>query len=765
MVYQQAMAMHLHGYVQNSSDGVHIFFNADEDTAVGFLKKIKENVPSRAVIRSAILHVAESRAFNDFTIITEGTGTHRKQVLTPPDVAMCAECRRELHDTANNRYRYPFITCTQCGPRYSIIERLPYERHTTAMLSFAMCENCNKEYNSVADLRFFSQTNSCAVCGIRLSMYDNNSSVLSTDTEKVLSAIKELLQQGKILAVKGTGGYLLLCDANNAAAIQQLRIRKHRPAKPFAILCPGIENVLACFEVSNPEKALLQSQEAPIALLYPRPSAQAGLAINDIAPRLNRVGVMLPCNPLLELVATDFGKPLVATSANVSGSPIIYKDEDALAHLSGIADYIVACNRDIVIPQDDSVVQVTKYTGQKIILRRSRGYAPSYLSYKPGCNATMLASGAFMKNSFTLAAEGNVFISQFLGSCESYESREMYIHTLQHWLKLYEITPDVVIADMHPGYFSNKYAATLARHYNVPIQLVQHHEAHFAAVLAENDLINTQWPVLGIIWDGTGLGTDGNIWGGEFFVYRNKEMLRYSHFDYFPAIAGDQLALQPRIAALCAAYNVTGLAPVLKKKFTSAEWNNYHALINNSNLATSSAGRIFDAVASLLGVCDRQSYEGEAAMYLQVMAEAYVHKHGFVMDAAYFPEQEGFAAISVTRLMQGIAGDLAARKPVDYIAAKFHYSLARLAGAIAHNAGVKDICFSGGVFQNALLTDWLQHELGDKYTLHFHEALSPNDENISFGQMVYHDNGLRTATTDERAEHKPVTETNKILAL
>ena len=278
-----------------------------------------------------------------------------------PDTAICAACRNELHDVNNRRYRYPFITCTQCGPRYSIINSLPYERHGTSMQKFSMCKSCNDEYNNVTDRRFFSQTNSCADCGIELRTWENASSVLSNDSETVLLNIRGFLQHGKILAVKGIGGYLLLCDANNASSIQLLRNRKHRPSKPFALLYPDIETVRNNFELNKQEESLLESEEAPIVLLYPKQEAFKNLAIKNIVPGLNRLGVMLPYSPLLELIANDYGKPLIATSANISGSPIIYKDEDALACLFEIADYIVSYNRDIIIPQDDSVVQVSRY--------------------------------------------------------------------------------------------------------------------------------------------------------------------------------------------------------------------------------------------------------------------------------------------------------------------------------------------------------------------------------------------------------------------
>ena len=528
-----------------------------------------------------------------------------------------------------------------------------------------------------------------------------------------------------------------------------LRSRKHRPSKPFAVLYPDIETIQNNFDLSKKEKDLLESREAPIVLLYPKPLAYSNLVVDNIAPGLKRLGIMLPYSPLLELIATDYGMPLIATSGNISGSPIIYKEEDAHEHLFAIADYFIDYDRHIIIPQDDSVVQVSKYSNQQIILRRSRGYAPSFIEYKPQKNETVLSTGAFLKSSFTLSANGNVFISQFLGSGESYESQQMYKDSLGHWLEMYKIKPDVIITDKHPDYFSHQYAVELAERFNAEIKFVQHHEAHFAAVLAENNLLHSKEPVLGIIWDGTGLGGDGSIWGGEFFKYENNEMLRCYHFDYFPAIAGDKLALEPRIAALCTT-NGAWLQPTeLKEKFTEAEWSTYQALIQTSNLFSSSAGRIFDAVASLLNICDKQTYEGEAAMYLQAMAEEYVDENGFVMGDSYFKEGSHYYRIPTASLMQGIIMDIKKGKARNYIAAKFHYSLVCLVDIVAQHLQVERICFSGGVFQNALLVDWIQKEYSNKYELHFHQHLSPNDENVSFGQLVYFDNNIKSISKSE----------------
>jgi len=742
-VHQLATEMQLQGIVKNGNDGLHIIFNASKPEAELLLSRVLQRPPANAEIRSWELREVPVQVFANFSIVVTEDAS-KKDVLISPDVALCGQCKVELQDRHNRRYRYPFITCAQCGPRYSIMKRLPYERHHSTMQPFVMCDPCSLEYHDVQDRRFFSQTNSCGDCGIELRLYSDEHSLVLRQASPILAELKACFEKGKIIAVKGIGGYLLLCRADSPETIQRLRKRKNRPNKPFAVLFPGIGMVIDHFSVNANERVLLESRPCPIVLLRPKEMQPAQLAVSQVAPGLNRLGVMLPCSPLLELISNDYGKPLIATSANISGSPIIYRDEEALACLFDFADAVVTYNRDIVVPQDDSVVQSSPQSHQSIFMRRSRGYAPSFLSYTPVSDQCMLATGAFLKSSFTLSVNGNAFVSQFLGSGESYESQEMYKATVQHFLNLYDARPRVFLADKHPDYFSHCYAKELATSFQADIQFIQHHEAHFAAVLAENDLLHGAQPVLGVVWDGTGWGDDGHIWGGEFFTYENNAMLRCYHFDYFPWIAGEKTALEPRIAALCVTSDSWPHAAPLKAKFSPAEWNNYQALIHSTALFTSSVGRIFDAVASLLDVCDKQTYEGEAAMYLQALAEEYVEENGFAMAGSYFQPEAHYYRIPTASLLQGILMDLQHSVPRKYIAAKFHYSLVCLVGTVAKNTGTERICFTGGVFQNALLVDWIHYRYDREYTLYFHQHLPPNDENISLGQLVYFEHKITT---------------------
>ena len=744
LIYHLAKDLALNGYVKNDNNGVNVFFNAPKRLANSFFQKIIEDAPERSSITFSNLSQIYDQTFAGFSIETELTDYDEKRVSMPPDMAICAHCLAELQDPLNRRYRYPFITCTQCGPRYSIINHLPYERQFTSMKSFLMCKNCKDEYSDMEDRRFFSQSNSCPDCGITLRLFQDNCTPLSNVTATVLKQVKLFLERGKIIAVKGIGGYVLICDASNPAAIQLLRKRKHRPSKPFAILYHNINRVKESFDLNEKEQALLESSEAPIVLLRPGRQVEGELALNDIAPGLNRVGVMVPYQPLFDLIVNDFEKPLIVTSANLSGSPIIYRDDDALQYLFDLADYVVSHNREIEVPQDDSVVQISTYSQEQIILRRSRGYAPSFLSYKSATSHCILSTGAFLKSSFTMLHSGNVFVSQYLGSGDSYESQLMYQHTMVHCLKMYAARPEIIVADMHPGYFSHQFARMLTESFGVKLKQVQHHEAHFAAILAEHNLLKEEQAVMGIIWDGTGLGRDGDIWGGEFFCYENHQMKRCYHLDYFPSIAGDKTASEPRIAALCATNHLMGVVEThLQKKFTAEEWNNYQSLVNHPILHTSSAGRLFDAVSCLLGCCDQQTYEGEAALYLQLLAEEYVAENGFVMDGSYIHEEPYNLPVSTTSaLMLGVLQDIGKGREKNYIAAKFYYSMIHLIDLIAKKLHLRRLCFSGGVFQNALLVDWIKFKYTGQYDLYFHVHLSPNDENISFGQMVHQDHHI-----------------------
>lgn len=738
-VYQLARKIGLNGWVNNTVDGVHVSFNADQATALAFKRQLEEQAPRLSKITSSELTQIPQTFFDNFQIIHSNDEGAPKLLLTP-DFAICSDCRSELHNPLNRRFAYPFITCTNCGPRFSIIRQLPYDRPRTTMDAFPMCDDCMEEYQNPEDRRYYSQTNSCETCGIQLSLFDAAGKQLDLPSDAIIDQVVRLWEAGNIVAIKGIGGYLLTCDAQHSEAIKELRHRKFRPSKPFALMVPR-GDISAHFQLTEEMWKELQNEVSPIILLEQKESADI---LEEIAPGLDQIGVMVPYTPLYELLIQRFGKAIVATSGNISQSPIVFEDSKALTELSKVADYLLVNNREIVIPQDDSVIRYSPFYRQRIILRRSRGLAPTYINpHIKWSDQKTLGMGAMLKSSFSLIHQGNVYISQYLGNLEHFDTLQHYQKTLQHFLTLFHFQPSKILCDQHPGYASTQYGQALAEEQKVPVQMIQHHLAHFGAILGEHNLLEASTPILGVIWDGTGLGDDGQIWGGEFFLYRNRTFERSSHFEYFDFILGDKMPKEPRISALSACWGIHGAEVHLESKFTSTEWKIYQKLLQrDSRLKTSSVGRLFDAVAALLNLADTQTYEGEAAMRLEAIATSYFRQSGLDMNEWYSSVDQFENVVSTKAILRGILSDLEEGKASDFIAAKFHFSLIQLLKQLANNLNVKQIAFSGGVFQNGLLIDLIQHHLGDHYTLYFHQQLSPNDENISFGQLVINQIGI-----------------------
>ena len=737
-IFLLANQFKLNGWVINSVDGVHVEINALEKRAYEFYQELLSKAPALSRITRHAIYQSNQKYYENFQIIHSQSDGEPKLLVTP-DFAICNECKSELHTNQNRRKDYPFITCTNCGPRFSIIQSLPYDRKTTAMDAFQMCAVCAEEYDNPLNRRYYSQTNSCSQCSIQLTLYNSRLDEIAKNSSIVIDLIVRFWKEGKIVAIKGIGGYLLTCDARNEKAIQELRERKYRPTKPFALMYPNLKILVKLVDLRKEEREELKNPVAPIVLLSPVIQVSDTFSILPlIAPNLNQIGVMLPYTPLYDLLLQKFGKPIVATSGNISNSPIVFEDEKAFKQLFPVADFILTNNRKIVVPQDDSVIKFTLLKRQKIILRRSRGLAPTYINAALELpNQNILATGAMLKSTFTFLHQGNTFISQYLGDLEHFDTLENYEHTVQHFFKLLDATPEVILADKHPQYASTQYAERLAQNLKVPFEQVQHHMAHFGAVLAENDLIHSEQPVLGVVWDGTGLGDDGQIWGGEFFKFEKYNFSRSSHFDYFEFILGDKMPKEPRISALSACWDLVGAEDFVREKFTETEWHIYGKMLQKgSALKTSSVGRIFDAVASLLGILDKQTYEGEAAMQLEALAEQYFRKHSWSFQESYFQKEEYIENIPTKLFMSGVIQDLKKGKAKDFIAAKFHYSLMKLIKFIAKELNTKRIAFSGGVFQNSVLVDLIIHHLKDEFELYFHKELSPNDENVSFGQLV-----------------------------
>ncbi|MCU0388379.1 MAG: carbamoyltransferase HypF [Chitinophagaceae bacterium] len=741
-VYQKARVMGLTGAVSNGLDGVHIWLMAKEFQARSFYRQILDNPPPLSIISAssfaALMHDHDS----GFRIILDERESSPDLWITP-DFAMCPSCKSELEDPTDRRYRYPFITCTQCGPRYSVMNALPFERHLTTMEPFGFCATCRHEFNDPADRRFYAQTMSCPDCGVKMEWRDGNGNRIEASPEEIISSVKDAIQKGFIIAVKGIGGFLLMTDASNTSAIQRLRQRKHRPSKPFAIMYPGIESLQTDTTLSERQSVVLTSLEAPIVLIPISHKMKQSLAIAALAPGLDKLGIMLPYAPLLHLIAQSFGKPVVATSGNVSGAPICFTNGDALTSLYGIADFFLLHNRDIVTPQDDSVVSIAGGNAPDIILRRSRGYAPACEPYRTTSAKSILATGALMKSSFAMAHHQRVYVSQYLGNTDSYEAQQAYQHTLKHMQQLLRFEPEVILTDEHPLYFSHQLAMTIAEEKKLPLKKVQHHKAHFAAIMGECGPLEKNRNVLGIIWDGTGLGDDGNSWGGEFFTFAKNSIHRLNHFNYFPFLLGDKMAMEPRIAALSLLHTCRCHMNSIDQLFSKDEWSLYNRLLDDYNgIFTSSVGRLIDAASCLITGITKQSYEGEAAMSLEALANDWCRAYGWQMDESYLPGWYAEKNVPTAEIIKAVWEDVQMDADPARMAAKFHATLADIAGSVADRADAEDLCFSGGVFQNSVLVNMLIHRLQKRFKLHFHKYLSPNDENISFGQLVYFDRGI-----------------------
>ncbi|MCX2739731.1 carbamoyltransferase HypF [Pontibacter anaerobius] len=744
--YRLAKKYGLNGWVRNQADGVHMKVQGHEQQVQSFYEELTTQAPDLAKIQSSSIKQVENKVFQGFEIRKETKGTTANLMLTP-DLAMCDACRQEMNDSKNRRFGYAFTTCTSCGPRYSIMAKLPYEREHTTMAPFTMCAACEKEYHDPENRRYYSQTNSCPVCPVTLGLYDMQQQLLSDDQQESIAVTVNLLAAGKIVAVKGLGGYLLMADATNAQTIQTLRERKHRAAKPFALMYPDLEMAQQDVLLQEDEQELLLSSVSPIVLAQKKTEPASGIKADLIAPQLNKLGLMLPYTPLFELLLAQLQKPVIATSANRHGTHIIYKDTDAFEQLASIADYILLHNREILVSQDDSVVQFTPKHRQRIMLRRSRGYAPSFVGGAPD-QQSWLATGADMKSTFAFTTQGNSYVSQYLGDLSVYDNTLNFEHSLQHLKKLLDFHPSLLLTDKHPGYTSVRLGKELTQKYKVPHVQVQHHEAHFADVLAENELLNSDEPVLGVIWDGTGYGNDKLIRGGEFFLYQDLQISPLAQMEPYPHLSGDKMAKEPRLAALALCFGLKDADILIKPYFTEAEWKFYQSILDTDKykLQTTSMGREFDAVAALLGLCGRMSYEGEAAMLLESLAaqEPAIYDLQDYTLAEFNGNEIPFKTILGQMLADVRQGENKVR-----IAARFHVTLVKIVSLVAEHYSIKKLSFSGGVFQNSLLVDLLIDKLSPEFKLYFHKQLSPNDECISFGQLAWMQLKYKTVAAPE----------------
>ena len=690
-------------------------------------QEILSNAPPRAHIATSQLEKTDPSPYSTFNITSSRESP--AQPFISQDFSLCRDCQQEITNPSNRRYLYPFTTCTQCGPRYSIINRIPYDRMNTNMTNFEMCPHCRTEYGDPQSRRYHSQTNSCHTCGIKLTLFSQNQKIEYTD-----KVIHDAWRAGQIIAIKGNGGYLLTCDALQVTAISRIRVNKKRPSKPLAVMFSNVYDLEKFLETTDKEKLELQSHTAPITLL---PQKQLKMLPEMIAPGLQSIGAMLPNTALLYQLLNKYENPIIATSANITGSPIIYKDDSLVPSIKLLADMILSHDLPINTPQDDSVISITQSSQTKIILRRGRGLAPSTSFNDLELNENkILALGASLKAAFSIQYDQEIYTSQYFGNLYSYDTQQNFSDALSNMTDILRFTPELILIDSHPD------TPTLHLIHDFPKscvrKTVQHHQAHFAAILGEHRLLHADQKILGVIWDGIGMGEDGNMWGGEFFTFHKKRFNRVHHLEYYNYALGDKMAKEPRIAALALTLSFPKIQKRIKEKFSSTEYQILTQRIKNEKrVMTSSMGRLFDAVASLLDIIDIQTYEGEAAILLESAAQTHIEEIGIEFNEYYEISLSKTRSISTDQILKGIIKDIDLGLTKGRIAAKFHRSLVEMIQRVSQDLNINSIALSGGVFQNGLLIDLTHHHLIDK-TIYTHQELSPNDENISFGQIIYH---------------------------
>lgn len=725
-VFKLANSFQLKGTVSNNEEGVVIYITGDKDVVNSFYRLLIQNPPIASKIGKHHITKTASKAFEGFSIVPSNKSGKLNLQLTP-DFAICDDCKSEITDKNNRRYHYPFTTCVNCGPRWAITNSFPFERNHTNLESFEMCNTCAKEYKNPADRRFHSQTNTCSDCGIELELSSADGKPISTN--HIFKKTAELIKEGNILAIKNTSGYLLCCDANNARAIKKLRDRKNRPTKPFAILYPSVSLLKQHLKINQIQEKTLTSPESPIVII-PKTDFKGNLALDELAPNLNQLGVMLPYSGILHLLATELDIPIVATSGNIHASPIISEETMAHKELGKVADYFLDHNLKITNPQDDSVVKFSARYNEKIIFRRSRGLSPNF-DTDINTDKKIIAMGGHLKSTIAFLPNDYLYISQYLGNLDHFDVFERYIKITERFTQLFEETPEIVLVDKHPGYNSTRHGIDLAKELNVKLHQVQHHKAHFASVLGEHALFDKKSAIMGVVWDGTGFGDDSQIWGGEFFNYQNGQMARVGHFEYYDWLAGDKMAKEPRLSFFSLANDT--MQGEISEKFSEEEMAIYHHLKKKEPLKTSSVGRLFDAVASLLNLCDFNTYEGEAAILLENQIEDYELKNCKTYVSEIVEE-----VVPTTDLFNNLYIDFKRGVEKDEIIVNFLYTLATIVIKMAEQLDIKEIAMSGGVFQNTVLVDMIKEISEDNYKLYFNRNLSPNDENISFGQLMYH---------------------------
>lgn len=722
-VHGAATKRGLSGWVQNGTEGVRIEVQGAATAVREFVEVLHVAAPPTARIAHLVTAELAPRAEAGFTIVESHDDVVVRPTL-PPDLATCPECIAEVDSPGERRHRYPFTNCTRCGPRYTLIDRLPYDRRNTAMARFGLCPACRRDYDDPTDRRFHAQPIACPACGPSLRLLGADGAALASG-EQALHLGVVALAEGRVLALKGLGGFQLLVDATSPEAVSRLRARKRREEKPFGVMFPSMAFVQGACVVNVEEEALLLSPAAPIVLVRRRPDSAIAEAV---APSNPLLGAMLPYTPLHGLLLREAGRPLVCTSGNLSEEPMCTKEDEAFVALRDIADLFLVHDRPIVRPVDDSVTRIGP-TGPQV-LRRARGYAP--LPHPFPESPCILALGGQLKSTVTLVKDGNAVVSQHLGDLFSPEGVMLLERTVKDLATFFDAKPQVVACDLHPDYASTRLAERLASEWRVPLERVQHHHAHAAACVAEHRL---QGPVLGLAWDGSGLGTDGTLWGGEVLVVDGATFERVAHLRPFSLPGGERAIREPRRSALGLVFEAFGAsaAKTLAGMFTGAELAVLQGMLDRGlhSPRTTSVGRLFDAVAALAGVRDRAGFEGQAAMELEFAADG-------VDDRTAYPLPLGDGSPAVADwepLLRAVLFDVERGLGPAVISARFHNALADFAESIAQRAGIPRVVLSGGCFQNLRLTRAIHHRLAARgFEVYLPERFPPNDGGLSLGQ-------------------------------
>ena len=690
-VFRLATELGLGGWVLNASSGLVTEVEGPAEQVREFLARLESDRPGAAVVLTSEVSWLAPAGFTSFEIRDSDASDQRTAAILP-DLATCPDCLAELLDPADRRYLYPFTNCTRCGPRFTIVTDIPYDRPNTTMRGLTLCEECRREYEDPGDRRFHAQPNACPRCGPTLTL--------------AIEDAARALADGQIVALKGIGGFQLLVDARNADAVERLRTRKRREEKPFALMMTNIEMARSCCEISPEEERILHSPAAPIVLL--RPLGDTGIAPN-VARSSPHLGVMLPCSPLHHLLMRAFPHPLVATSGNLSDEPIAIDNQEAEERLGEVADLFLTHDRPVARPCDDSVVRLSR--GRESLLRRARGYAPLPVRVREQLPA-VLAVGGHLKNTVAIAVGQQVYVSQHIGDLDTLEARQAFERAIDDLCRLYEFLPEVVACDLHPDYASSQWA----RQRGLPIVAVQHHHAHIASCAAENDV---RPPYLGIAWDGTGYGLDGTIWGGESFLVDESGIERIAHLRPF-RLPGGEAAIREAWRSAVSVRAEAGLpvdAPEVIRQMLERDVN---------CPVTTSVGRLFDAVAAMTGVARENRFEGQAAMQLERAIAACDSNESYPLPDGDWRD-----------LIVAIDNDVRNGAGVDIVAARFHNALVNWIHQTARTACVRAVLLSGGVFQNRYLTERTAAVLeSDGFHVYSHQRVPANDGGISLGQAV-----------------------------